>query len=116
MDNQNALVIPEEIADILPLVVKTELAKLPAVRQEEFFQEYTRKMKKMGTAYLRWFFFGSHYLYLEEGSTQWIFWCTLGGFWFWWLIDLVRIQTMINNKNRDLAINVLRDIKLISSL
>jgi len=115
MDNQNVLMIPREIADILPLVVKTELTKLPANRQEEFVQEYTRKMKKMGTAYLCWFIFGIHYFYLGKNSTQWIFWCTFGGIWVWWLIDAARLQNIVNDMNRDLAINVLRDIKLISS-
>ncbi len=40
-----------------------ELSRLPAQKQQEFVEEYNRKKKSKGFAYLLWLI-GFHYLYL----------------------------------------------------
>jgi hypothetical protein len=47
--------IPDSVFDKLPLMVKTELVKMPAERQGLFVDEFRRKSKSVGIAYLLWF-------------------------------------------------------------
>jgi hypothetical protein len=64
------------------------------------------KLKDTSTAYLYWLCLGLHYRYLENMSTQLIFWFTLGGLGLWWLFDLVRIPTMVRDYNINQRLNV----------
>ncbi len=57
------------------------------------------QIKSLGTAYIMFFLFGSHYLYLEKPILQIIFWFTIGGFGFWALIDLFTMPDKINSCN-----------------
>lgn len=113
MTDNNEILVPQSIWDELPAVVKAALAKLPEDKQELFVEEYKRKRKSVGIAYLS-FIFGLHYAYLGKWGLTLLFWFTLGGFGLWWLIDLFRTYFMVKNKNRDIAIEVMRTIKMIT--
>jgi len=106
--------IPPSIADAIPSMVKNELVKLSAQQQEEFAEEYKRKAKSSGVAYILWFFLGWHYIYLRKWGIQILFWLTAGGFGVWWFIDLFRIPGMIRDYNKDVATEVLKTLKTIS--
>ena len=110
-----ALLMSKSIMEILPAVVKNELVKLPIERQQEFSEEFGRKSKKTAVAYLFWLFFGLHYAYLGRWGMQILFWLTAGGFLIWWLIDAIRIPGVVADYNRDMANDVMRNIKMISS-
>lgn len=106
------ILIPASIADKLPSMVRNELMQLSAQKQDEFVEEYKRKAKSKGIAYVLWLF-GFHYLYLGKWGVQLLFWLTLGGFFIWWLIDIVRTSTMIDDHNKDIAVDILRNLKTI---
>jgi hypothetical protein len=57
------------------------------------------ELKKTGTAYLFFLFFGAHYIYLGQIGKQILFWITLGGLGFWALIDLFTIGSKIDKAN-----------------
>ena len=105
--------IPPSIANNLPAMVRNELVKLSAEKQEEFVEEYRRKAKSVGIAYILWLLF-VHYAYLRKWGILVLFWLTGGGAFFWWLIDAFRIPGMIRNYNKDVAVDVLRNLKAIS--
>jgi len=107
--------IPESISDKLPSMVRVELSKLTPEKQSLFLEEFRRKKKNTGIAYLLWFIIGLHYIYLGKIGWQFFYWITLGGIGVWAFIDLFRIPGMVNNNNRDVAIDVIRDLKVISS-
>lgn len=107
--------IPASIADNLPAMVRNELAKLAAQKQEEFVEEYRRKAKSIGIAYVLWFLLGWHYVYLRNWGVQILFWLTLGGLFVWWFIDLFRVPGLVHNYNKDVATDVLRNLKAIST-
>jgi len=113
MEQQN--LIPPSIANNLPAMVRNELAKLPAQKQEEFIEEYKRKAKSTGIAYVLWLLLGSHYVYLKKWGIQILFWLTFGVLFIWWLVDLFRIPGMIRDYNKDVAVDVLRNLKAVSS-
>ena len=102
------------IADNLPAMARNELVKLPAQKQEEFIEEYKRKAKSVGVAYILWLIGGWHYVYLRRWGIFILFWLTAGGLFIWWLIDIFRIPGMIRDYNKDIAIDVLRNLKAIS--
>lgn len=109
------LYIPGSIAKKLPAMVRNELATMSAQKQDEFLEEYRRKKKSSGVAYLLWLFvFQLHYGYLKKWGLQIIFWLTGGGFLIWWFIDLFRIPGMVRNYNKDMAMDVMRSLKMIS--
>ena len=111
---ERANLIPPSIANNLPAMVRNELVKLPAQKQEEFVEEYRRKAKSVGIAYLLWLLLGWHYVYLRKWGIQILFWLTAGGLFTWWLIDAFRIPGMIRDYNKDVAVDVLRNLKAIS--
>jgi hypothetical protein len=114
MSEKQAL-LPPSISKNLPAIVRNEVVKFSPEKQQEFLEEYQRKMKSKGVAYLLWLLFGLHYAYLGKWLIQLVFWITGGGFFVWWFIDLFRVSGLINERNKDEAVDVLRTIKIVSS-
>lgn len=114
MEQENKLFIQSSIADYLPSMVKNELAKMSAQKQEEFVEEYKRKAKSVGIAYLLIILIGMHYGYLRKWGLQVVFWLTAGGLFIWCLVDLFRIPGLVKNYNKDIATEVMRNLKAIS--
>lgn len=98
-----------------PAMVRNELSKMSDQKREEFLEEYSRKEKAVEVAYLCWFFFGFHYAYMGQWGLQVLHWVTSGGAFVWWGIDLFRIPGMIKDQNRDIAVEILRNLKIMSS-
>ena len=109
-----ASLIPPSIARNLPAMVRNELGNLPAQRQEEFIEEFKRKSKSIAVTYLLWLLLGWHYIYLRKWAVQFLYWLTLGGVFIWTFIDLFRIPGMVRDYNKDVATDVLRNLKAIS--
>lgn len=107
------LLIPRSIYHTLPSMVQSQLVNLPADMQMQFLEEYKRRRKSIFLAYVLWFIFGLHYGYLHKWGVQIIYWLTGGGFLIWAFIDLFRIPGLLRNYNRMIAIETLKDIKLI---
>ncbi len=107
--------IPPSISEKLPAMVRNELGKVSPQKQEEFIEEYRRKTKSCGVAYILWFLLGWHYIYLRKWGLQFLFWVTLGGFVFWWLVDLFRVPGLIDDYNKDVATDVMRNLKAVSA-
>ena len=97
----------------LPLIVRDKLIKLNISEQLSFEQEYSRRSKSSFNAYFFWLLLGWHYAYLKKWGLQVMFCLTIGGFLIWWLIDLFRVSAMVRNYNKDLSIEILKDITLI---
>lgn len=111
---RHSLLIPQSIASNLPAMVRNELATLDAQRQEEFVEEYERKAKSVGVAYLLWILLGFHYGYLGNWGMQVLYWLALWPtFGIWAIIDLFRIPKMVRNYNKDRAVEVLRSLKAV---
>jgi hypothetical protein len=107
--------VPASIMRGLPAMVRHELVKLPPEKQDEFVEEYRRRKKSAVPAYILWFFLGWHYIYFRKWGLQIIFWLTLGGLFIWWLVDAFRIPSMRRDYNKDIAIDVFRDLKIMSA-
>ena len=106
--------IPASIIDELPPSVRAEVVKLPPDRVEQFIDEFRRKRKSLGIAYLLWFVLGFHYVYLGKwGLTllQWALFFVIVGI-VWWVIDAFRMPSMVENHNRDVASDVYRTLKM----
>ena len=113
---EKKLFIPSSIADSLPAMVRNELSKLSAGKQEEFLEEYKRKSKSVGLAYLFLIvILAMHYGYLGKWGLQIVFWVTMAGFGVWWFIDLFRTYGMVENYNKDVASEVIRNLKAMSN-
>jgi len=116
MEKEAKLYIPRSIADTLPAMVKNELAKMPAQKQEEFLEEYKRKSKSVTIAYLfLLLILGMHYGYLKKWGLQFAFWLTGGGLFIWAFADLFRIPGLVKNYNKDIATETMRNLKTMSS-
>jgi len=114
MEQTANLYISNAIARSLPAMVRNELAKMDPQRQEEFVEEFMRRRKNTGMGYLCWFIFGIHYGYLHKWGLQVVYWLTAGGFFIWAFIDLFRMSGLIKDYNKDLAMDVMRNLKAIS--
>jgi TM2 domain-containing membrane protein YozV len=107
--------LPHSIYDTLPTMVRVELTKMSPERQVLFVEEFRRKKKNTGLAYLLWFVIGLHYVYLGKVGWQLFYWVTLGGLLIWMIIDLFRIPGMVRNYNKDTAMDAFRDLKMVTS-
>lgn len=112
---ENKLLTNHTISGNLPNIVRTELANTPADKQQMFVEEYNRKKKSIGLAY---FFLiiclGMPYGYLGKWGLQLVYWFTGAGFGIWFLVLLFTLPKMVNNYNKDVAIDTLRNIKVLS--
>lgn len=107
--------IEKTIADNLPAMVKNELKSFSAQKQEEFVEEYKRKSKSIGIGYLLLILvFGLHYGYCNKWGLQVVYWLTMAGLGWWFIIDLFRIPSIVKNYNKDIATEVMRNLKSIS--
>lgn len=68
-------------------------------QQQTFQRLYDRRKKSVLIAYFLWFVLFVHHGYLGKWPTQILFWITIGGLYVWWVIDAVRMQTLVNNYN-----------------
>lgn len=114
MENETQLLIPPSLYKYVPPMVRSELAKMSAQKQDEFLHEYTRKAKGVGAAYVFLFLLGAHYAYLGRWGMQILFWLTGGGFIIWWFIDLFRVPGVVAEHNQDSAMAAMRNLKAIS--
>lgn len=108
------LVIESSITDVLPSIVKEGLTKMPESKQSQFVEEFKRKRKSVGAAYLLHILLFMPYGYIGKWGLQFVFWITWGGFLFWWIFMLFALPNTIKDVNKDIAMEVFRDIKLMS--
>ena len=103
--------IRPDVAAQLSDSVYALLADLPERHQAAFSDEFMRRRKTTGKAFLWWFLFGLHYAYLGQWGWQVAYWLTLGGFGIWAIVDLFRLRGLVRNANHDLAMQILGQIR-----
>ncbi len=106
------LMMPNSVEKYLPSMVRTELSWLSPSDQEAFLEEFRRRSKGLGVAYLCSLLY-CHYGFLGRWGMTVIMWLaalvTFGAAGLiWWLIDLFRMPGLILNYNRNIAVEVLR--------
>ncbi len=107
--------IDKSILDSMPSVVKGNLSTLSEMEQSMFVEEYNRKKKSVGLAYLcHIFFFSCSYGYLHKWGLQILYWLTGAGFLIWFLIRLFTIPGSVRTYNQDVAIEAMRNVKLLA--
>lgn len=84
-------------------MVLAELQKMESQDQMAFLMEYERQRKQVGLAYLFFLLLGCHYAYLGKWGLQVAFWLTGGGVFIWALIDLFRMQSLVNDYNKGVS-------------
>ena len=97
---------------LLPAMVQNQLRELGEERHSEFLEEYERRRKRAGIAYLL-SLVGCHYAYVRKWGILALFWLTAGGMSLWAFIDLFRIPGIVRDCNRDVAIAVLKDLRSV---
>ncbi len=97
----------------IPVSLQDVFQSLPADTQALVWRDYEHRKKSGLIAYILWFFFGFHYLYLGRIGIQLIYWFTVGGFGIWAIIDLFRIPGMIERKNEDILRELMAQYRAI---
>ncbi len=98
----------------MPKIVQLWYKNLPNEQKDAFYDEYDRKKKSTGVAYLLWFLLGWHYAYVKKWGLLALFILTCGGLFIWMIIDLFRIPSIIRNFNKDVAIKVMRNMQQLT--
>ena len=57
------------------------------------------RIRNIGIAYVLFFVAAAHYAYVNKWGTQILFWLTLGGLGIWWIIDIFRMPSIIEDFN-----------------
>ncbi|MDG1286680.1 MAG: hypothetical protein P8P30_03840 [Rickettsiales bacterium] len=110
-----ALSIEQSIASKLPTSVKVPLAKMKDEEQALFADEYKRKRKSLGFMYfLAILLPGFQFFSFKHASLFWLFHLTFWGFGIWYIIELFLTPRRTRNFNEDLAVQILRDQKMMA--
>jgi hypothetical protein len=111
--------IPNEVADILPATVKQALLKMDDATQHSFLEEFKRKRKSTGKAYMFLLLGYFHNIYIGRGVGMWLLQIVLiaaaGAGLIWAIVDAFKMPTIIRNLNADIAKDIIRDIKIINT-
>ena len=104
----------------LPIAVNAAISRLDAEQQSAFIHEYGRRSRDTFTAYLLSLLF-LQYAYVGRIGITILIWVlsflsagVIGLIWF--IVDLFRIPGIVARRNTEVAIEVLRDIKMLGGL
>lgn len=104
--------LPASFHKQVPDAVLRKLNDMDESAQLGFAEEFSRNKKSPLLAFLL-VGAGLHYAYLGRVWLTLFFLFTMGGFGIWWLIDIFRVFGMVRDRNRSVAIQVLRDIQVL---
>ena len=96
----------------LPPSIQSVVAKMSEIEQNAFLLEYNKRKKSIFMSYILWICFGLHYAYNKKISLQFVFWFTLGGFFFWAFIDLFRMPSIVRDANAIIAREIANTLAL----
>lgn len=86
---------------------------LDPVVQEAVIRDYRSRKKSyefgIWSALIGW-----QYLYLGRVGMQFAFWFTCGGLWVWYVIDIFRLNNMVERFNEDLAKGLIVQYKALN--
>ena len=104
--------LPPPLCKEIPDAVLRKLNEMDESAQMGFAEEFAKKKKSPLIAFLL-VGAGLHYAYLGRIWLTLFFLFSMGGFGIWWLIDIFRVFGMVRERNRSVAIQVLRDIQVL---
>jgi hypothetical protein len=104
--------LPESLRNQVPNAVLRKIDDMDEITQLGFAEEFSKNKKSPLLAFLL-VGFGLHYAYLGRVWLTLLFIFTLGGIGIWWFIDIFRVFGMVRERNRSVAIQVLRDIQVL---
>lgn len=104
--------LPEPIRSQIPESVQRKLSEMDESAQLAFGEEFLKRRKSPLVAF---FLLNAcfHYAYLGRVWLNVVFLLTCGGMFIWWIADFFRVWGMVREKNRSIAIEVLRDIQIL---
>ena len=105
--------LPQPLQSKIPDAVLRKLDSMDEATQWSFAEEFAKKRKSPFLAFLL-LQVGLHYAYVGRIWLTLLFIVTLGGFGIWWFIGLFRVFGMVRDRNRSIAIQVLKDIQVLS--
>lgn len=91
------------------------LKNLTNEQKKYVINNFANKEKNLFIGYLLWFFFGFHYFYVGKPFINLIYIITGGGFMIWAFIDLFRMKKIINKKNEEIIMKLIKESKEIYS-
>lgn len=98
------------LPNYLPPHVKADFQELDPKKQEAFIYEFDRKRKSRSATFIL-SILGLHYAYLGRWGLFVVYLLTLGGVGVWWLIAIFLSLSDCKDKNRDIALEIMRSIK-----
>ncbi|MFT3990195.1 MAG: hypothetical protein QM680_02180 [Luteolibacter sp.] len=97
----------------IPEAVLRKVAAMDESAQLTFNEEYRKKYKRPDVAFILAVSGGLHYVYLGKWLLFFLFFFTMGGLGFWWLISVCRVFRVVRERNRTMSLQILRDIQIL---
>ncbi|MDB2414667.1 TM2 domain-containing protein [Rickettsiales bacterium] len=94
----------------LEVLLDKDYLDLSEEHKDQLIELYARN-RKTSSIYF-WWFFNIHYAYVGKWGLFIIFFLTLGGLGIWWLIDLFRLSTILEEYNKKQAQELLEIIEI----
>lgn len=109
------LIIPESLIAQLPEPVRNEFLVSSSSKQELFVKLYLKESHSLLLTYLFVIpaILSFHYGALNNWSKQILFWITGGGLLIWWLIDIVRLPAIVQERNNTIAYQLWEEVSSI---
>lgn len=103
--------IPREMEKNLPPRVRTSLAELSDEKQQMFVDSYKRLSRSYGLMLGLEILIPIQHFFLGKVGLGILFWLTVGGLGFWWIIEWFLTGKRVAEYNASLAEDILADIK-----
>jgi len=105
--------IPMTIQKQLPESLLRKIRAMDGVVRHDFVSEFGKRRKSLLLTFIL-LGGGFHRAYLGQIWLTLLFIGTFGGFFAWWIIDLFRLPRIVREKNRSIAIEVLKDVQILN--
>lgn len=101
------------LARQLPSSVRNALGQMPPEQQAVFEEEYNRKRRNRVVFGVLAILFPIHFFFEDRIVPGLVYWLTMGGLGFWWLIEIFTVWGRTARFNEDTAVALLRDMKIM---
>jgi len=107
------LEIKPSVVDSLPTIVKSALSKMKVEEQMMFQEQYEKKSKSVAVMVAFAIIFPIQHFLLNKSGLGIVFWLSLFGFGFWYVIEWFITPKRVRDYNEDMATKIITDMKMM---
>lgn len=110
-----ALQIRSSVSKQLASSVSTVVGQMTPEQQSIFEEEYEAKSRNTVLMLILAIVFPIHFFFEDRIVLGVLFWLTVGGFFIWYVVEILTVWSRTKNHNKDVATTIVRDMKIMGA-